>query len=139
MLLSKAVNHGLITSEKKINHFHGGICLIRTLLMKFMLRHCPFVLKYKRSLKHMKERPITELLSKRVFLKLWAMVYFRELPLRLNDVDDDLLELFFKFANTFTEESILNGYIRDEREKEKEIQEEELKDLGYSDEDILNM
>lgn len=67
------------------------------------------------------------------------MVYFRELPLRLDDADDDLLELFFKFANTFTEESILNGYIRDEREKEKEIHEEELKDLGYSDEDILNM
>lgn len=67
------------------------------------------------------------------------MVYFRELPLRLDDADDDLLELFFKFANTFTEESILNGYLRDEAEKEKEIRDEELKDLGYSDEDILNM
>ncbi len=67
------------------------------------------------------------------------MVYFRELPLPLNDVDDDLMELFFKFANTFTEDSILNGYLKDEMDKEKEIHDEELKDLGYSDEDILNM
>jgi len=49
------------------------------------------------------------------------------------------MELFYKFANTYTEESILNGYIKDEMEKEKEIHDEQLKDLGYSDEDILNM
>jgi len=67
------------------------------------------------------------------------MVYFRELPQPLNDTDNDLLDLFYKFANTFTEESILTGYIKDEMEKEKEIHDEELKDLGYSDEDILNM
>lgn len=68
------------------------------------------------------------------------MVYFRALPPQLkNDPDDDFLELFFKFANTFTEESILNGYLKDEMEKEKEIHDDELKDLGYSDEDILNM
>lgn len=67
------------------------------------------------------------------------MVYFRELPVKLNDIDDDFIELFFRFANTFTEESILNGYLKDEMEKEKEIHDDELKDLGYSDEDILNM
>lgn len=67
------------------------------------------------------------------------MVYFRELPAGLNEIDIDFMELFFKFANTFTEESILNGYLKDEIEKEKEIHDEELKDLGYSDEDILNM
>jgi len=33
----------------------------------------------------------------------------------------------------------LNGFLKDEAEKEKEINEDELKDLGYSDEDILNM
>lgn len=68
------------------------------------------------------------------------MVYFRELSPQLkNDPGDDFLELFFKFANTFTEESILNGYLKDEMEKEKEIHDDELKDLGYTDEDILNM
>jgi hypothetical protein len=49
------------------------------------------------------------------------------------------MELFFKFANTFTEESVLSGYLKDEAEKEKEVHDEDLKDLGYSDEDILNM
>ena len=67
------------------------------------------------------------------------MVYFRELPVKLNDIDDDFIELFFRFANTFTEESILNGYLKHEMEKEKEIHDDELKDLGYTDEDILNM
>jgi len=67
------------------------------------------------------------------------MVYFRELSLPLSEVDDDFIDLFYKFANTYTEESILNGFLKDEAEKEKEINEDELKDLGYSDEDILNM
>lgn len=67
------------------------------------------------------------------------MVYFRELNQPINELDDDFIDLFYKFANTFTEESILNGYLSDEAEKEKEIQEEQLKELGYSDEDILNM
>lgn len=67
------------------------------------------------------------------------MVYFRELPVKLNDIDDDFIELFFRFANTFTEESILNGYLNGELEKGKEICDDELKDLGYTDEDILNM
>ncbi len=65
------------------------------------------------------------------------MVYFRELSLPINEIDDDFMELFYKFANTYTEESILTGFIKDE--KEKEIHDEQLKDLGYSDEDILNM
>lgn len=67
------------------------------------------------------------------------MVYFRELPLPLNDADDDLIDMFYRFANTFTEESILNGYIKREMEKAKEVHDEDLKDLGYSDEDILKM
>lgn len=67
------------------------------------------------------------------------MVYFRELSLPINEIDEDFIDLFYKFANTFTEESILNGFLKDEAEKEKEIHDEELKDLGYSDEDILNM
>jgi hypothetical protein len=67
------------------------------------------------------------------------MVYFRELPLPLKEVSEDFLELFYKFANTYTEESILSGFIEETKAKEKEISDEELKDLGYSDEDILNM
>lgn len=67
------------------------------------------------------------------------MVYFRELPLPLNELDDDFMDFFFKFANTYTEESVLTGYIKDEKEKEKEVSDEDLKDLGYTDKDILDM
>ena len=67
------------------------------------------------------------------------MVYFRELPLPLKELDSDFIDFFFKFANTFTEESILRGYIKEEAAREKEVSDDVLKDLGYTDEDILNM
>lgn len=66
------------------------------------------------------------------------MVYFRTLPVPLNEIDDDFLELFFNFANTYTESSILTGFLNDKQEQEKEASSEVLKELGYTDEDILS-
>ena len=67
------------------------------------------------------------------------MVYFRELPLPLSEIDGDFAEVFFRFANTYTEESILHGYMKEEAEKQKAISADDLRDLGYSDEEILTM
>lgn len=67
------------------------------------------------------------------------MVYFRTLPFPLNEIDDDFIDIFFKFANTYTEESILSGYVKQVVEKEKEVSSDMLKDLGYTDKDLLNM
>ena|GEM_PF-1181758 len=66
------------------------------------------------------------------------MVYFRILPVPLNEIDEDFLELFFNFANTYTESSILTGFLNDKQEQEKEASSEVLKELGYTDEDILS-
>ena len=85
----------------------------------------------------MKTRPITELLSQRTFRILWTTVYFRTLPLPLNEIDDDYLDFFFMFANTYTEESVLTGYIKSEEKKEKEVADDALKELGYTDKDIM--
>jgi len=65
-------------------------------------------------------------------------VYFRELPVKLKEIDDDYLDFFFKFANTYTETSVLTGFIKDEEKREKEISEDALKDLGYDDKDFLS-
>jgi len=65
------------------------------------------------------------------------MVYFRTLPLPLNEIDEDFLALFFNFANTFTEESVLQGFIKEQDEKERAINDDLLRELGYSEEDIL--
>lgn len=65
---------------------------------------------------------------------MWAMVYFRVLPLPLNEIDDDFLDLFFNFANTFTEDSVLQGFIKAQNEKEPVVSDDVLKELGYSDE-----
>lgn len=65
-------------------------------------------------------------------------MYFRELPLPLREADDDFLDFFFKFANTYTEESILTGFIKNEEKKEREVTDDALKDLGYDDRDILS-
>lgn len=67
------------------------------------------------------------------------MVYFRVLPKPLNDLDDDFIYFFFEFANTYTEDSILTHYCKQQADKEKEVSEEDLKELGYSDEDLLTM
>lgn len=67
------------------------------------------------------------------------MVYFRELPLPLNKIDNDFMELFYRFANTFTEESVLHGYLKEEAKAQEELKDNDLRELGYTDEDILNM
>ena len=61
------------------------------------------------------------------------------MPLPLSEIDGDFAEVFFKFANTYTEESILRGYMKEEAERQREISADDLRDLGYSEEDILNM
>ena len=65
---------------------------------------------------------------------MWAMVYFRVLPRPLNEIDDDFLDLFFNFANTFTEDSVLQGFIKEQNEKERAISDDVLKELGYAGE-----
>lgn len=65
---------------------------------------------------------------------MWAMVYFRVLPRPLNEIDDDFLDLFFNFANTFTEDSVLQGFIKEQNEKERAISDDVLQELGYSGE-----
>jgi len=44
------------------------------------------------------------------------------------------LDLFFNFANTFTEDSVLQGFIKEQNEKERVISDDVLQELGYSDE-----
>lgn len=68
---------------------------------------------------------------------MWAMVYFRVLPVPLNELSDDFFDFFFKFANTYTEESILQGYLKSQSEKESKMTAEQMRELGYDDEDIL--
>ena len=70
---------------------------------------------------------------------MWAMAYFRELPEPLKETNPDFLEIFFKFANTFTEKSILNGFTKQREKTESGPDARRMKSLGYSDEDIANM
>ena len=67
------------------------------------------------------------------------MAYFRELPQPLGETDADFAEAFFRFANTYTEESILRGYMKEEAERQKKISADDLRELGYSEEDIMEM
>lgn len=66
------------------------------------------------------------------------MVHFRELPGKLHEVDPSLLEIIFKFANTYTEKNILRVY----ENKLKEAggpSEEIMKRLGYSTSEVAGM
>lgn len=70
---------------------------------------------------------------------MWTMVYFRTLTIPIDEVDDDYSDFIFKFANTFTENSILQGYIKEQKNENKAVSYEMMAELGYSDKDILNM
>jgi hypothetical protein len=70
---------------------------------------------------------------------MWAVVYFRELPEPLNEVDPSVLEVVFKFANTFTEESVLHGYTKLAKENESGPDADMMKRLGYADDEVAGM
>jgi hypothetical protein len=70
---------------------------------------------------------------------MWAMVYFRELPVPLKGINTDFLEIFFNFANTYTEETILQSFIKNRQEAESRPTVQVMKRMGYSEEDIANM
>ena len=70
---------------------------------------------------------------------MWAMVYFRELPVPLKELNIDLLEIFFNFANTYTEKAVLQSYIKSKQEAESKPTVQMMKRLGYSEEDIARM
>ncbi|GHU10565.1 hypothetical protein FACS1894151_10030 [Spirochaetia bacterium] len=67
------------------------------------------------------------------------MVYFRELPAPLNELDPAFLDIFFNFANTYTEESVLHAEVKRRKERESAPSAEMFRELGYSEEQIANM
>ena len=85
--------------------------------------------------------PIAELLKKHpgAFPKMWAVVYFRELAEPLSEVNPNLMEIIFNFANTFTEETVLHSYTKMTKEKESGPSAEMMRRLGYTEKDIAGM
>ena len=50
-----------------------------------------------------------------------------------------MLEVVFNFANTFTEDSVLQGYTKRIREAESGPSAEMMKRLGFSDDEVAGM
>lgn len=67
------------------------------------------------------------------------MVYFRELPVKVQDADESLLEIIFNFANTFTEDSVLRGFTKQRKDAESTPTADQMRRLGYSEEEIAGM
>jgi hypothetical protein len=67
------------------------------------------------------------------------MVYFRVLPLPLRNLDPDFLEILFKFANTYTAESVYQGYTAQREKEESGPAADRMQALGYTDEDVAGM
>jgi len=70
---------------------------------------------------------------------MWAMAYFRELPVPLKEIDPNFLEIVYKFANTFTEESVLQGFTKQRHENESKPSIQIMRRMGYSEEDLAKM
>jgi len=67
------------------------------------------------------------------------MVYFRELPVPISELDPVFVDIFFEFANTFTEESVLYSEVKQRKEKEATPTADMFRSLGYSEKDIAEM
>jgi hypothetical protein len=72
-------------------------------------------------------------------MMMWAMVYFRKLPAPLNELDPAFLDIFFNFANTYTEESVLYSEVKRRKTKESTPSADMFRTLGYSEEQIASM
>jgi hypothetical protein len=70
---------------------------------------------------------------------MWAMVYSRTFPAPINELDPAFLDIFFNFANTYTEESVLFAEIKKRKEKETTPGADMFRKLGYSEEQIAGM
>jgi hypothetical protein len=70
---------------------------------------------------------------------MWAMAFLREFPVPLKETNPDFLEIFFKFANTYTEKSVLHGYAKEAGENESKPTAARMRRAGYSDEEIAGM
>jgi hypothetical protein len=70
---------------------------------------------------------------------MWAMAYFRELPVPLKELNPEFLEIFFKFANIFTEKGIQISYAKQVGEAESRPTTDMMRRLGYSEEDLARM
>lgn len=67
------------------------------------------------------------------------MVFLRELSVPQSEADDDLIDLVFAFANTYTERSVREGYIAEQKQKDEAPSVRVMRSLGYSWKDVLEM
>ncbi len=65
-------------------------------------------------------------------------MYFRVLP-ETQRQDNDFIDIFFDFANSYTEESIRNAYLKEKHAETHKHDANFFRDLGYSEEDISKM
>ncbi|GHV92005.1 hypothetical protein AGMMS50268_25080 [Spirochaetia bacterium] len=78
-------------------------------------------------------------MDSRAWKLMWAMEYFRELPAPLSELDPAFLDIFFNFANTYTEESVLYAEVNQRKAKESTPSADMFRKLGYSEERIAGM
>jgi hypothetical protein len=69
------------------------------------------------------------------------ILYFRELPAPLGEIDPAFTDIFFEFANTFTEESVLSAEVKRRKAEEKDaaLEADLFRDFGYGEEEIAGM
>jgi len=67
------------------------------------------------------------------------MVFLRELPVPVKELDQAFIDIFFNFANTYTEESVLHSMLKRRKEADAAPSAEMFREMGYSEKDIAEM
>lgn len=66
------------------------------------------------------------------------MAYFRQCPADLMD-NNDFIDIFFNFANTYTEDSVRTGFLKVKKDENGIENIETMRKLGYTEKDISKM
>jgi hypothetical protein len=61
------------------------------------------------------------------------------LPAPITELDPAFIDIFFNFANTYTEESVLYSEVKKRKERELTPSADMFRRLGYSEKQIANM
>jgi len=68
------------------------------------------------------------------------MAYFRVLPQELKGTSDDFIDIFYDFANSYTEESVRAVYWKAKEEQSAAPEASDMRDiLGYTEEEMSGM
>lgn len=72
-------------------------------------------------------------------MRLWIMDYLKVCPDPQVIDDSDFTNIFYEFVMNYTTENLRKQYFENKKKEMEKVTRDELRDLGYSEEDIKDV